>query len=151
MAMNEPLVDYFRLPDNTFRPASSGTGSGRNGFFRFNSRVVCYGQCGSGVAERIDGSELPDASKGVRLVESDARLPFDVSQVIDNLRLERYAKKRAPGKQRFVNNPSVREAYYFARELMPVSVRRHAEQRLHVDLLVLPAAPGHGRHPRRQQ
>jgi hypothetical protein len=126
--MNHTLFDYFRFPADAFRSASSDTGSGSDGFFRFGSQIVCYGQCMSGVAERMNGSDLPDASKDMSLIGSDIHLPFDAAQVVDNLRLERYAKKPALDKQRIVNHPLVRQAYYSVRELMPVSVRRHFQK-----------------------
>src|ERR1019366_7934158 len=98
--MNQTLFDYFRFPADAFRSASTDTGSGSDGFFRFGSQIICYGQCMSGVAERINGLDLPDASKHMSLFGSDIHLPFDAAQVVDNLRLERYAKDPAPGQQR---------------------------------------------------
>lgn len=126
--MNQTLVDYFRFPDDTFRSAFSESGLGSEGFFRFGSQIVCYGQCKSGVAETMNGSDLPDASKDIKLVGSDIQLPFDAAQVVDNLRLEHYAKRPAPGKRKITNHPLARRAYYLVRELMPVSVRKHFQK-----------------------
>jgi len=98
--------------------------SGDSGFFRW-SGLVCYGQCESGVGPRVGASPCCNGNgvNGSRL-----RLPFSPSQVIENLRHERYESDLAPGRERFVAHESFLKIYYTFRDLLPASLRRHLQR-----------------------
>src|SRR5262249_13070209 len=55
-------------------------------------------------------------------------LPFDPTQVVDNLRCERYVESNG-AEASLLRNGVFREAYYVIRPLMPVSVRKHLQRR----------------------
>ena len=77
-------------------------------------------------AVRADAA-LYDVLNDVTTDGSSVLLPFNPTDVVDNLRLERYAKHFSPS----ALNPwtqSLRNAYYFLRPLMNVNVRKHVQR-----------------------
>ncbi len=122
----EPAVpewaDYYRCPSNGAQIAATSHSERPPGFFRMGPDIICYGQLYSGDASKTADGDLADALAYVRTDACALELPFHVDEVIENLRCERYtAKLRNEGQ--FINT-LVRKAYYFARPLMGVSVRR---------------------------
>ena len=105
-----------------------GTISGPEGFFEFGPQIVCYGHSNSGVSAQVNDSHLFDASASVRHSGSDIHLPFDPCEVIENLWYERYARKLPSEPKRLLDHPLIRQAYYFGRGALPVSVRRHLQR-----------------------
>jgi len=122
------LSEYYRVPEELTVGVSAPDLSGPAGFFSFGPRLVCYGQCESGVSPTVGGIARHDASPGASGSNSKFHLPFDPQQVIDNLRRERYEESLVPQKERFVSQTWVRNLYYFVRELLPVSVRRYLQR-----------------------
>jgi hypothetical protein len=122
------LSDYYRVPDSTNTSFSVPRLSGSSGFFCLGPETVCYGQCESGVVPGVKNSALRDASAGVSFTDAGVALPFDPAQVIENLRSERYERHLVPQRERFVTQEWIRKSYYFVREILPVSVRRHIQR-----------------------
>jgi hypothetical protein len=58
---------------------------------------------------------------------STPRLPFDASQVVDNLRLERYAKSANDGTNGLLSSEAARRAYYFLRPMLGCSFRKRLQ------------------------
>ncbi len=112
--------------------------SGDIGFFRFGAHNICYGRCRSGVAENVQASDQFDASKDVRRDGMTLQLPFDFTEVIENLRLEHYRHEMPPGKEMFATSKLVRSLYYLIRECLPVSVRRQLQKAYFRDWEKLP-------------
>jgi hypothetical protein len=127
--MIETLSDYYRLPPTFLRAEFvRDEGPNEHGFFRFGPEIICYGRSAFGAVQRNAGADLPDALEAVRVTGSQICLPFDPSQVIDNLRREQYVKKSALGRKRILNRAPVRAAYYILRPLLGVSVRRYLQR-----------------------
>ena len=103
--------------------------SGDAGYFRFGSAGVCYGQCSSGVPAEFVTGPLHDTHQHVSTNGSSVQLPFDPSQVVNNLRYERYLSNTAQDKRAINANSVLRNLYYLARPLMPVAVRKHLQRR----------------------
>jgi hypothetical protein len=84
---------------------------------------------------------LDDAFEHIGVESHGIELPFDVEEVIENLRRERYAAHfREEGR---VLNEIMRKTYYFIRPLLGVLVRRHV-QRIYLrgwDKIPFPAWP----------
>jgi len=123
--MQEELMRYFRcaaLP-TSFRLAGALVEAA--GFFRFDD-VVGYGRTVEGTRPARDAGGACDLSQSVISRNSGMHLPFDPDEVIGNLRYERYVHpvSSAPGGLR----RSVRNAYYLARPLLPVFVRKHLQK-----------------------
>jgi hypothetical protein len=125
--INTALIDYYRCPDGFADVKLKGQLSDDAGYFRFGLDTICYGRSASGFrASRADGI-LFDALKGVTTNGSNALLPFDPTEVIDNLRLERYANRYNHGALNRWKR-SLRNAYYFLRPLMHLSLRRRVQR-----------------------
>src|SRR5579863_10715728 len=128
------LAEYFRVPASVVRIAQHGELSG-NGFFRFGTET-CYGRCaGLSPAAALSGA-LTDAMPGTTSQNGTVSLPFDLAQVIDNLRNERYLR-------RSILTSATASAYYLVRPLLPVPVRKHLQKMLLMnwDKLLFPHWP----------
>jgi len=126
--MNHTLFDHYRFPAGTLGCIATDDLTGNPGFFRFGPKTVCYGRCSSGVARGVEESGSFDVSKLVRFDGSTVHLPFDIEEVIENLRRETYEACMAPTIEKFSSHEWVRKTYYSVRELLPVSVRRHLQK-----------------------
>jgi hypothetical protein len=124
--MERNLSAYYRLPLDLPYFAQSTEPAGGAGFFRFGSATSCYGQCKSELTSKITRQDIRDVSQDVRFEGSKIYLPFDPSQIIENLRHERYAVSQFNGTGQIANNSIVRRIYYLLRENLPIpiSVRR---------------------------
>lgn len=128
-AMNKALVEQYRCPQNLFEfHKVRELSSSEPGYFLFGPNVVCYGQCSSGVSRNVSTGGLPNALSDVFLNGDGLRLPFDPTQVVENLRLERYATgSRLDSKQGWQSSV-LRRAYYLFRPLLPVFIRKHLQR-----------------------
>lgn len=122
------LSDYYRVPDGSLGRVVVAKPSSDAGFFRFGPEAICYGQCASGVSRTFENSNLHDAFKSLRVNESMIQLPFDPASVIENLRQEHYVESLVLGRERLITHESLLKAYYFFREILPVTVRRHMQR-----------------------
>jgi hypothetical protein len=125
--MESALSSYYRLPAAAGSFSFAEQSAGKVGFFRFGSEAICYGSCSAGAAMESVTDTLYDASADVRIEGSTVHLPFDLSGVIENLRRERYMQSVRPEAQKLVHTV-LRAPYYFIRELLPTSVRRHFQR-----------------------
>ena len=131
--METELSKYYRLPVDSLAAVCSDRQTGEAGFFRFGAASTCYGQCESGPTSSTPGKNLYDASKEVQLVAATAHLPFDFSQIVENLRRERYRAKLIDGRERLATRELVRQSYYLLRAILPVSIRRHLQRAYFAD------------------
>jgi hypothetical protein len=122
------LSDYYRVPESFLGRIVASDSSAVDGFFRFGSDTICYGQSSSGVSTKIQNSVHYDALKSTQVTRSEVRLPFDSATIIENLRREHYVKKLVPGREKLVTREWTLKAYYFIREALPVSIRRHMQR-----------------------
>lgn len=128
--VNRSLIEYYRIPENKL-PCVSLAGDGfseKTGFFRFGRKNLCYGRCTCGVTPLIADSGKYDAHEYVHVDNGTVQLPFNFSEVVDNLRLERYRESIAPRLEFFAATEAVRRTYYSFRGWLPVSLRRHLQK-----------------------
>ena len=97
------------------------------GLFRLGKEITCFGRSAGPVAQASDG-EVPDALPLMHTRGDESVLPFDVDEIVDNLRRERYV---TTGKASSVAKNLIRKAYYGARPFLSVGVRKHF-QRFHL-------------------
>lgn len=99
-----------------------GAGLSANpGFFSLEDGTVCFGRLsGSQVASRVNCS-LSEVKSETDV--TGINLPFDPTEVIANLQLERYIGKTSGNKSGLI-----RELYYFLRPFLPVSVRKRLQR-----------------------
>ncbi len=123
--LNRALHDRYRCPAGFFDSALAGSLSADEGYFRFGPNAICYGRSSSrrsGVGPELLYDVLPDiAADNGRLV-----LGFDPSEIIENLRSERYAKVR----NATLGTELFRRLYYLLRPLTTLAVRKQV-QRFH--------------------
>jgi hypothetical protein len=121
------LTEHYRCPDSFADFALTASLSEDTGYFRFGQDTICYGQTASGFRASRADAVLYDVLNDVTTQGSSLVLPFDPADVIDNLRLERYASGFRPS----ALNPwkqSLRSAYYFLRPWMHVNVRKYVQK-----------------------
>jgi hypothetical protein len=129
--MEQALIDRYRCLESLVKFDLIGGLSNEAGYFRFWQDTICYGRSATGFrANRADGV-LYDALKDITTNGSNVVLPFDPTEVIDNLRFERYANRYNQGALNRWKR-SLRNAYYFLRPLMHVTIRRYF-QRAHLN------------------
>jgi hypothetical protein len=124
--MTNYLREYFQCPEEYLGAISSGSAVGEDGYFRFGDKVVCYGKCRGKSPAKSPAGELPDLYPHVSVAKRELCLPFDLQQVVDNLRLERYARTDAEGGSYL--DSAINSAYYLIRPLLPVAVRKHLQR-----------------------
>lgn len=123
--MNQAFRDYFRCPDSlvSFELTGDHPISKDPSYFRFGPDLICYGR--SSLAAQSDPSaSLPEAQAYTRSEPSTCTLPFDPTEVAQNLRLERYVGRMAPPAWKRL----IRATYYWLRPALPVSFRRHLQR-----------------------
>jgi len=126
-SMTSSFIDYYRCPDE-FAKFDVAQNLGQTaGFFRFGKNVTCFGRCAVPVSHAPNGN-LHDAHSLVQPQAEGIRLPFDVNEILGNFLRERYlATQRGSSLPKSV----IRKAYYLARPLLPVGVRKYF-QRFHL-------------------
>lgn len=127
--MHKAFVDYYRCPAELVSFVFNGFSGTNKGFFRFGG-VTCYGRTSEPVSSIVplELETLPEVSQG----RESAVLPFDLSEVAENFRHERYLEGFEVGSKTLLGLGFIRWAYYVARPLLPVAVRRQF-QKLHLD------------------
>jgi hypothetical protein len=115
------LIEYYRC-GNELPSLSSANLKRPSGYFRFDD-VICYGQSLAGVSPTPNG-RLTDVSKHIVVNDSGAILPFDVSQIVDNLRFESYVRSN----RRLLEKTWIKNLYYWLRPVFPVAFRRHLQK-----------------------
>jgi hypothetical protein len=126
--MSNILSEYYGTPLIPRVASPSESFKNDPGFFRFGPNLVCYGECSRGVANDISNSEAFDVSKAITIANSELHLPFDIGNVIENLRRERYSRKLGGGPKWVTHRGWIRRCYYSVRELLPIWFRRYLQR-----------------------
>jgi hypothetical protein len=123
--MNQAFLEYFRCPECFVHLSAKDSLSEESGFFGFGEGVLGYGKySGCRPAESPRGP-LRDAWEEVGYRSDSVVLPFDLEEVLQNLRLERYTRNCQYGSS---ENSLVAWMYYAVRPLLPVAVRSHLQR-----------------------
>ena len=121
--LTRSLSRYYKCPERYERIAPGGLLSRKSGYFRFGHDTL-YGQCGGHEPAASPTEPLWDALADVHFDNGTAYLPFDLSQVVDSLRCERYATDWHAGK----GPHGLTSLYYLLRPVLPVAVRKHLQK-----------------------
>jgi hypothetical protein len=105
---------------------TTGHSEGQAGYFRLGPDVICYGRLSCGAAAPTPLGELDDALAYAEVKSHEIQLPFDVEEVIENLRRERYTAHFHEEGQ--VLDEILRKTYYFIRPFLGSSVRRYLQK-----------------------
>jgi hypothetical protein len=122
--MRNYLAEYFCCPENYVRISQDGELGIRTGYFRFGPQV-CYGQAAGLEVSDTPDVGLSDALPATKTGAGTTCLPFDLAQIVDNLRYERYAKGAVFHSPLASTAASV---YYYVRPLLAASVRRRVQR-----------------------
>ena len=124
-AAQAAFASYFKCPSQFVRLDTEPDRASTEGYFRFND-IVCFGRL---------HSARPSSEPTASLVETHAVqnvdgviLPFDLSEVVTNLREERYHQNGYEFLTRASSKPAIEALYYWLRPHMPVAVRRHFQK-----------------------
>lgn len=123
--MNRTFQEYFRCPEQHVKLEVKDGLSQNSGFFRFGSEVVGYGRYAGSVPAESPVAQLRDGWTDADCKSGSVRLPFDLAEVVDNLRLERYTKDGQNGSSA---KGVIAWMYYAVRPLLPVAFRRHLQR-----------------------
>ena len=117
------LIDRYRCPDSLLNLTIQDDIADDAGFFRFGPKTICYGRSAVGYRRRRVGPALYDVAQDVTLEDGEVCLPFDPTEIVDNLRLERYR-----GAEDSWIRTNARRAYYFVRPALSGSVRTQIQK-----------------------
>ncbi|MGH9498300.1 MAG: hypothetical protein ACRD3L_04090 [Terriglobales bacterium] len=91
--LSRAVAERYRCPASYLDFHLSDELSSKVGYFRFGENAICYGQSCSGTGKQNSQSVLYDELHDTVVKDGRVTLPFNPSSVIDNLRLERYARR----------------------------------------------------------
>ena len=122
--LSQAVRDHYRCPQNFLDFVPRGELSSGEGYFRFGPDAMGYGRSWSGGRKDGAGSHH-DALLDTSIQDAKLMLPFDPTEVIDNLRLERYPHLPRSGYENLL-----KKLYYWLRPLTNQSLRKQI-QRFH--------------------
>jgi len=122
------LFDFYRCPEDLVQFSLASKMSGDCGFFKFSQKIVCYGRDAYGRARNDVNDNLCDVASDVVLNGDCAQLPFDPTEVVDNLRMERYWGNGQASTLPLALDKSLHWSYYLVRKLLTVGVRKHLQK-----------------------
>ena len=125
--MTSSFIDYYRCPEEFAKFVPVKELGQAAGFFRFGKQITCFGRSAGAVAKK-PGDNLSDALSLMKSEAGGITLPFDPNEIVENLRKERYVASDAESS---LPKKIIRKAYYTARPLLPVGIRKHF-QRFHL-------------------
>jgi len=126
-AARDAFVDYFRCPYHFARFDTTIALSSDEGYFAFGD-AVAYGRRGGSDPVLFPDAPLDDAAEAIAWSSNPVGLPFDLAEVITNLRQERYRQQARGSLHTLTASAAVERAYYFLRPILPVVVRKHLQQ-----------------------
>jgi len=120
--LNRALADRYRCPESFAEALVAEPLSSDPSWFRFGDRIWCYGQHSSKHPPG-SGQSCPDLNGDATVYQGRLLLPFDPTQIIENLRCEVYAHAANEGPAAAGPKGLSRRVYYSVRPLLPVSIR----------------------------
>lgn len=124
---SKAVIDHYRCPQDLIDIVSSEPLSPSAGFFRFGQNGTCYGRSRSTALSAQPEPPLYDIANEVTAENAKLLLPFNLKEVIDNLRLERYRNGEATESSLF---RFCKKLYYHLRPFTSQMVRKQV-QRFH--------------------
>jgi len=124
-ALSQAANERYRCPEKFFNLGINGQLSNNEGYFRFGPDTICYGRSSAGTPASRANARLRDAFAGVQGDDTKLRLPFDLTEILDNLRLERYANGFV---KESLLKKLARKLYYRLRPLTNLAIRKQVQQ-----------------------
>ncbi|MBZ5666366.1 MAG: hypothetical protein LAO30_17360, partial [Acidobacteriia bacterium] len=126
ITMDNCLTQYFRCPEGYVRFAPIESLSTESRFFCLGEGVVCYGRYCDAVPASSPAESLHDAYADTTITEGSVLLPFDLTEIVDNLRHELYVD--SAGARKSTLESPINRLYYLVRPMLPVAVRKHLQR-----------------------
>ncbi len=120
--------DFYRCPESFGDFALTGNLSRSSGYFRLGPEAICYGRCSGGTPSPHVTNGLHDVMRDVVANENTLQLPFNPSEIAENLRYERYASPANGTGATDCGKSLLHGAYYKFRPLLPVAVRKYLQR-----------------------
>jgi hypothetical protein len=122
------FLQFFRCPSHLVEVETNRALNEEQGYFTFGG-AVCYGQPAGIRPASLAVGPLPDVTHNVIAPEGEPIvLPFDFSDVVRNLREERYRRSSAYALEAVTAAQASRDLYYCLRPMLPVAVRKHLQR-----------------------
>ena len=121
--MESYLSTYFRCPEEYIRLTRDGELCLQSGYFRFGNDTTLFGRLAGRSPSPRPGAAIFDVAGEAHLEDGYVHLPFELSEVVDNLHREMYVEEWRHGVLSSLSKP-----YYLIRPLLPVGVRRHLQK-----------------------
>jgi len=125
--MNKHFIDYFRCPAEYVDLRLGQELRSEPGFFQFGPDLTVYGRVANGQTSPDTSAPLNDVLSSVRVEDNACVLPFDLDDVVENLRFERY-NRAIPATCRSLAKAVGRKTYYAMRPFLPTPVRKHLQR-----------------------
>jgi hypothetical protein len=123
--MHQTFLEYFRCPEQYVRLSVKDGLSAQSGFFSFGPGAVGYGRYAGHAPAHSPEAHLFDVWSEVDDSSGVTQLPFDLDEVVENLRLERYTEDGHRGSSQ---KGLIASMYYRVRPILPVALRRHLQR-----------------------
>jgi hypothetical protein len=121
----QALNDRYRCPEGFLDFGINKQLFAENGYFLFGSNTTCYGRSSCGPSASRPDSSLLDVIRDVNQNNGRLSFPFNPTEVIENLRLERYANGIEIAKP---FDDFLRRLYYLLRPLTNLEVRKQVQK-----------------------
>lgn len=121
--MNSCVSDYYRCPPHYLKLAQRGALPEQSGYFRFGPDAICYGRY-TGETVNAFTTTLRDALSETVIEGGTTHLPFDLTEVIENLRGERYVGASQNGRTR----SALSKVYYALRPMLSFGIRSYIKK-----------------------
>ncbi len=122
--VHRAFLEHTKCPDAFLQKLETSIVGETEGFFRLDGMHL-YGRANGGEKRRTYTKEPPGVDELVSRNGTEVRLPFHPTEIIDNLRLEKYAAAVNEKTTYWTDQESFsRKIYYLLRPLLPIPFRR---------------------------
>ena len=122
--MNNCLTQHYRCPERYAQFATKGDLSASGRYFRFGEKSIGYGAFTEVRPPGTPADTMRDLSLEAELKDGTVYLPFEPSEIIENLRCEKYIDDWRHDRPWSV----LTELYYLARPMLHVGIRKHLQK-----------------------
>lgn len=119
------LQERFRIPEHSVHLNVPATLPESRDYFTFGEDLVCYGRHADAESTSPEAALSTLSAENGGIPHPQLSLPFDPTEVVDNLRRERYSRATPTGP---LGSNTVRQLYYAIRPLLPVRVRKYMQR-----------------------
>jgi hypothetical protein len=119
----QAVHDRYRCPEEFLDFRLSCDLCLESGYFQFGVGTTCYGRSSNGTNRTRLGSQLFESLQTAKCDGKQVLLPFDPTEIIDNLRLERY-----PRSQLRAYEHALKSLYYRLRPITNRSLRKQIQR-----------------------